>query len=90
MAATAHGSADPSPRSAVGARRASEPVAVAGVPQRWQNLAPGVNVVWQAEHCAPASGAPQLEQYLPVAGDWQAGQVGAVIGEVEAGPVMRE
>src|SRR5512138_1934103 len=62
IAATAHGRADPSPRSTGRARRDSDAVAVAGVPQRWQNLAPGVSGVWQAAHCAPASGAPQLEQ----------------------------
>ena len=72
--------------------RESAAVAVAGVPQRWQNLAPGVNAVWQAAHCAPASGAPQLEQYLPVAGDWHVGQVEVAEDEVGAGtgPVMRE
>jgi len=67
-------------------------VAVAGVPQRWQNLAPGVSAVWQAAHVAPASGAPQLEQNLPVAGEWHAGQVDVVDGAAGTGvgPVMRE
>jgi hypothetical protein len=53
-------------------------------------LAPGVNAVWQETHCAPASGAPQLEQYFPVAADWQAGQVDVMDGAAGAGPVMRE
>ena len=78
------------PRSTGGARRESDAEAAAGVPQRWQNLAPGVNAVWQTAHCAPASGAPQLEQYFPVADDWHAGQVVAVSGVTGAGPVMRE
>ena len=42
--------------------------AVAGVPQRWQNLAPGVRDAPHAAHAAPASGAPQLEQNFPLAG----------------------
>jgi hypothetical protein len=41
---------------------------VAGVPHRWQNLAPGVREAPQAPHVAPASGAPQLEQNFPLAG----------------------
>jgi hypothetical protein len=31
-----------------------------------------------------------LEQNLPVAGDWHAGQVEVVDGAAEVGPVMRE
>lgn len=39
---------------------------VAGVPQRWQNFAPGVSAAPHAAQVAPASGAPQLEQYFPL------------------------
>src|SRR6476660_9947326 len=43
-------------RVAVGA------AAPTAVPQRWQNLAPGLSSAEQAAHVAPASGAPQEEQ----------------------------
>jgi hypothetical protein len=61
IAATAHGRAfePPSARPAA--------AAPAGVPQRWQNLAPGVRGARQDEHAAPASGAPQLAQNFPSA-----------------------
>jgi len=52
------------------------------VPQRWQNLAPGLSSAAQAEQVAPASGAPQLEQYLPVGAAPQEGQVVDCSGEV--------
>jgi hypothetical protein len=57
-------------------------------------LAPGVSAVPHATHSAPASGAPQLEQNFPDAGDWHAEQavvvVDFVVVGVEAGLVMRE
>src|SRR5215472_3588203 len=94
MAATAHGSAEPKPRSPLTARARASALAPAGVPHRWQNFAPGVKAVPQATHSAPASGAPQFEQNFPDAGDWQPGQrvraVGFVGVGVEAGLVMRE
>ena len=86
MAATAHGSADPSPRSWAAVPVRASAVAPAGVPQRWQNLAPGVSSVPQAPQRAPASGTPQFEQNFPDAGDWQPGQVASDV-EV-AGLVM--
>ena len=43
----------------------------------------------QAAHCAPASGAPQLEQNLPVAGAWHAGHCVEVEG-ADVGLVMGE
>ena len=58
--ATAQGTADAKLRCAA---RLSAP---AGAPQRWQNLAPGVNGALHEPQVAPASGAPQFEQKLPV------------------------
>jgi hypothetical protein len=44
-------------------------------------LAPGVSGARQAEHAAPARGAPQLAQNFPDAAEPQEGQVtGEVIG----------
>jgi hypothetical protein len=45
-----------------------------GVPQRWQNRAPGVSVAAQVEQVAPASAVPQLEQKRPEADAPQVGQ----------------
>ena len=55
-AATIHGSAF------VFVSRAGAAPAPIGVPQRWQNLAPGESGEAQEVHGAPASGAPQLAQ----------------------------
>jgi hypothetical protein len=41
--------------------------APAAWPQRWQNFAPGVRFVAQAEQRAPVSGEPQLAQKWPLA-----------------------
>ena len=63
-----------------------------GIPQRWQNLAPGERAVRQTPHCAPASAAPQLEQNRPVAVAWQLGQtvdVGAVMPEKNSARTLR-
>jgi len=67
-AATAHGSALAKPRE--GAADAAPD----GVPQRWQNRAPGVSVAAQVEQLAPASAVPQLEQKRPEAAAPQLGQ----------------
>ncbi len=58
----------------------------AGVPQRWQNFAPGESAAPQPAQAAPARADPQLAQNRPVAGDEHAGQVPA--GAV--GAVIRE
>lgn len=76
-AATIHGS------GLVAAGRTAAP-AVAGVPQRWQNLAPGESGAAHEVHVAPDSGAPQLAQKRPSAGAPHEGQfpgVGCVVGE---------
>ena len=57
-------------------------MAPAGVPQRWQNRAPGVSGAAQLAQVAPASAVPQLEQKRPVAAAPQEGQGRA--GEEEA------
>jgi hypothetical protein len=67
-AATAHGSALAKPRD--GAAEGAPD----GVPQRWQNRAPGVSVAAQVEQLAPASAVPQLEQKRPEAAAPQLGQ----------------
>ena len=67
-AATAHGSALANPRD--GAAEGAPD----GVPQRWQNRAPGVSVAEQVEQVAPASAVPQLEQKRPEADAPQLGQ----------------
>ncbi|HEV8237285.1 MAG TPA: hypothetical protein VGP84_21890 [Gemmatimonadaceae bacterium] len=65
--------------------------APAGVPQRWQNFAPGVRSVPHAAHWAPASGAAQFEQNFPDAGVWHEGQTTPDVGAgAGAGLVMRE
>ena len=58
------------------------------VPQRWQNLAPGLRSAAHEAHVAPASGAPQFAQYLPVAALPQDGQV-VVWSGLDEGDVMR-
>src|SRR5688500_13689912 len=82
IAATAHGSAFPTPEDR------SAAIVPAGVPHRWQNFAPGVRRARHVPHAAPCKGAPQFEQNFPVASAPQAGQavevgvrVGVVIGE---------
>ena len=45
--------------------RAGAADAPAGVPQRWQNRAPGVSAAEQVPHIAPASVVPQAEQKRP-------------------------
>ncbi len=52
-------------------------------PQRWQNLAPGLSSAEHDAQLAPASGAPQLAQYRPVAVASQDGQ--AVEDSLEGG-----
>jgi hypothetical protein len=67
------------------------PDAPAAVPQRWQNFAPGVRIVAQAAHRAPASGEPQLAQKCPLAGTPHAGHgtgAGAAADSLEEGTVM--
>jgi hypothetical protein len=62
------------------------------VPQRWQNLAPGVRIVAQAAQRAPASGDPQLAQNCPLAVAPQLGQCAEPEGGAalpEEGTVMR-
>src|SRR5690242_254935 len=70
IAATAQGSADAKPRSVFAIAPRASAFAPAGVPQRWQNFAPGVRSVPHAAHWAPASGAAQFEQNFPDAGVW--------------------
>ena len=60
-------------------------VAPAGVPQRWQNFAPGVSDARQVEQTAPSSGAPQLAQKRPEAGAEHLGQVVDEVGGVVDG-----
>jgi len=67
-AATAQGSALANPRD--GAAEGAPD----GVPQRWQNRAPGVSVAEQVEQVAPARAVPQLEQKRPDADAPQLGQ----------------
>ena len=58
--------------------------ATAGVPQRWQNFAPGESGDAHDAHVAPESGEPQLAQKRPVAVAPQDGhvpEVGGVGGE---------
>jgi hypothetical protein len=62
-------------------------LAPTAVPQRGQNLAPALSSAAHEAHVAPASGAPQLAQYLPVAAAPQAGQ--AAVESDEEGDVMR-
>jgi hypothetical protein len=76
MAATAHGIAPASPRSPTG-RGARSPT---GVPQRWQNFAPGESAAWQLAQLVPPSAAPHSAQNRPVALAPQEGQV--VVGGV--------
>src|SRR6266480_3689181 len=64
--------------------RATLAIAPTAVPQRWQNFAPGLNSEAQTEHMAPASGAPQDEQYRPLADARQAGQMEVVCSDGEA------
>jgi|SRR5690242_5292945 len=91
IAATAHGNAEPRPRSEPTATARESTFAPAGVPQRWQNFAPGVSAVPHAPHWAPASGAPQFEQNFPDAGAWQVGHAALPAGcDTGAGLVMRE
>ena len=71
MAATAQGSTVPTPEGRSG-------WAPAGVPQRWQNFAPGVSAARQDVHAAPARGAPQVEQNFPAAAAPQDGHCVAV------------
>lgn len=60
-------------------------------PQQWQNLAPGLSSAEQPAHLAPASRAPQLAQYRPVAAAPQDLQVVGDSSEEdgEAGDVIR-
>ena len=76
IAATAHGSAEEKLRSS---RCTSEP---AGVPQRWQNLAPGASDALQAAHVEAARVAPQFEQNLPDACSPQDGQATRAVASV--------
>src|SRR3569833_2893487 len=69
MPATAHGRPDAKLVVLAG------PSAPAAVPQRWQNLAPGVRGALQAAQLAATSVAPQFEQNLPDAFALQPGQV---------------
>jgi hypothetical protein len=84
MPATAQGSAAGKPPLSVGAVApgAGAAAAPAGVPQRWQNFAPGVSGTRQVEQTAPSSGAPQLAQKRPEAGAEQLGQVVEEVGGV--------
>ena len=80
MAATAQGSAELKLRWS---RGASEP---AGVPQRWQNLAPGASAAPHAAQFVVTSVAPQFEQNLPEAclphdGQVDVGAAAGVVGE---------
>ena len=82
MAATAHGSAFPTP----GERAMPEPAAPAAVPQRWQKCAPTVSGAPQDAQAAPASAVPQLEQNRPEAAAPHEGQVpGVEVGMVTRG-----
>src|SRR5688500_11870364 len=60
--------------------------APAGVPQRWQNFAPGVSDERHPAQAAPESEAPQEAQNCPDADEPHAGQV--IVGLTAAG--MRE
>jgi hypothetical protein len=88
MPATAQGSAAGKPLGSACAvtPAAGAAAAPAGVPQRWQNFAPGVSGTRQVEQTAPSSGAPQLAQKRPEAGAEQFGQVvegvGGVVGDM--------
>jgi hypothetical protein len=77
MAATAQGSADEKLRGSF------VPSAPAGVPHRWQNLAPMLSGAPQLPHVAPASEPPQFEQNLPDACVRQFGHV--CVASAEAG-----
>ncbi|HEY4217851.1 MAG TPA: hypothetical protein VGM67_11985 [Gemmatimonadaceae bacterium] len=79
MAATAHGSADEKLRGSL------VPSAPAGVPHRWQNLAPILSGAPQLPHVAPASDPPQFEQNLPDACVRQLGHVCAASAEGDEG-----
>jgi hypothetical protein len=97
MAATPQGSAEEKLRGSLPPSAPAAPAAPAGVPQRWQNLAPGDNGAAHEPQTAPAKDAPQLEQNFPEALVWQAGQVvspsdegaGEAEGEVIADKVTR-
>src|ERR1051326_2301407 len=66
-AAMPHGRPDVKLRSAA----ARSP---AGVPQRWQNFAPGVSDAPHDAHVAPTNGVPQFEQNFPTAATPHVGQ----------------
>lgn len=84
MAATPHG------RAAEKLRGASTPSAPAGVPQRWQNRAAGESGAPHDAQLAGAKVAPQLEQNLPDAGDWHAGQMRSAPGAADEDGGMEE
>ncbi len=69
MAATIQG------RALVLVSREAEALAPTVVPHRWQNFAPGLNSAAHEAQVAPASGAPQFAQYLPLATEPQEGHV---------------
>jgi hypothetical protein len=68
--------------------RVADGLTPTAVPQRWQNLAPALSSAAHEMQVAPASGAPQLAQYLPVAAAPHVGQA-AVESDEERGDVMR-
>lgn len=89
MAASAQGSAVEKLRGSLELDGAFA-CAFAGVPQRWQNLAPAVSGAPHALQVAPASDAPQLEQNRPLAGLPQDVQVpDESAGAGEAGEAMQ-
>ena len=81
IAATAQGSAEPNPRSPLSVLLPGT-VLPTGVPQRWQNFAPGVSAAAQLAQEVAVSAAPHVEQNLPDAVALHEGQLCA---GVEAG-----
>ena len=60
----------------------------AGVPHRWQNLAPGVSGARQAAHAAPCRGAAQFAQKFPVPSVPQLGQTMPKLSSCDSGLVI--
>lgn len=74
---------DAGPVAAAWAGAAARPAsAPTGVPQRWQNLAPGVSSAEQLPQVTPSIAAPHSAQYFPAEGWPQLGQGDDVAGEL--------
>jgi hypothetical protein len=88
MSATSAIAATPQGSEVDNVVRGAVAAAPAGVPHRWQNLAPGVSGAEHAPHVAPASDAPQFEQNLPTVSAPQVGHFTAAAG-ADGGEAMR-